>query len=86
MSTDLRQQFGYLVSEDTREIMDRLLGEFMLTCIGKNDMSLVSALMTSATIIVAAHCQRTGDDYWQTIAMARDIFEASATIAGERKP
>jgi hypothetical protein len=75
----------YCLSEETQEIIDKLLGEFMLSCLGKNDMSVVSAMLAAAAIMVAAHCQRTGQDFEELSAMAFTQFTDALKIVGDQQ-
>jgi hypothetical protein len=73
----------FCLTGDTEEIVDRLLGEFTLSCIGKNDMSLVAGFLASAAIVIAAHCQQTGQDFAKVSEMSRDQFDLALKVAGE---
>ena len=74
----------YCLTGDTAEIVDRLLGDFLLSCIGKNDMSVVSAFLASAAIIIATHCKRTSQDFQELSDMSRHQFDRALKVAGER--
>jgi hypothetical protein len=75
----------FCLSDETEEIVDLILGEFLLSCcIGKNDMNVANGLITSAAIIVATHCERTGQDFQELSALFRNHFELGLKIAGEQ--
>jgi hypothetical protein len=74
----------FCLTGETEEIVDRLFGEFALSCIGKNDMSLVSGFLASAAIMIAAHCQQTGQDFAELSEMSRHQFDLALKVAGER--
>jgi hypothetical protein len=73
----------FCVTGETAEIVDRLLDEFVRSCIGKNDMSVVSGFITSAAILIATHCERTGEDFQELSDMCRDQFDLALKISGE---
>lgn len=70
---------------ETREIVDRLLGEFLWSYMGKNDMAVVTALLSSAALIIASHSQVTGQDYQELVRMGRSVFDSAAAILEETK-
>ncbi len=76
MPTDPR----WLVGPDTSEIVDRLLGDFLLSCLGKNDMSVANGMIISAVMLIKAHCERTGQDYDETVQLFRSSFETLVEI------
>jgi hypothetical protein len=73
----------HCLTGESAEIVDRILGPFLHDCIGKNDMSVVSGLLASAAIIVATHCQRTGDDFAELAEISRQNFDAALVVVGE---
>ncbi|PWT75886.1 MAG: hypothetical protein C5B60_04760 [Chloroflexi bacterium] len=75
----------FCLSDETREIVDRLLGEFLLTCMGKNDLAVANGFITSAAMLVAAHCQRTGQDYDKLSALMAYHFQQILEIAGQKR-
>lgn len=72
----------YCLQGETGEI-DRLLGDFLKSCIGKNDMAVANAMLAAAAIIVATHCQRTDDDFGEFSKDFIDQFKRALVIAGE---
>lgn len=74
----------HCLSDETGEIVNKLLCEFVKGCMGKNDMSVVNGLMATAAILIAAHCERTGDDFEEMSEMGRKMFAAALVVAGER--
>jgi hypothetical protein len=79
------ESLQYCLNEETQEIIDRLLDEFLLSCMGKNDMSVVSAMLASAAIIIATHCQRTGQDFHELSGMACVQLTTALKIVGEQQ-
>jgi len=72
------------VSEETHELLQLVSNFIKRECIGKNDMTLVSALVVNAASMIAVHCQRTGQDYDETAILVRQMFEHSIKIMKER--
>ena len=79
--TDLR----CLLNDETSELVDRLLGEFLLGCIGKNDMAVVNALLASAAMVITAHCKRTGQSFDEVAAESENIFKLSLEVSSDRE-
>lgn len=77
--TDLR----ILLNQETAGIIDRLLDEFLLSCIGKNDMAVVNALLASAAMLIKAHCERTGDNFGEVASECKNIFELSLQVCDD---
>jgi hypothetical protein len=77
--TDLR----FLLNDETSEIVDRLLGEFLRECIGKNDMSVVNALLAVAAIMITTHCERTGQNFDEIAAASQKLFKLSLEISSD---
>jgi hypothetical protein len=80
--TDLR----FMLGPETVEIVDRLLGDFMVDCIGKNDMAVVNAMLASAAMLIVAHCERTGQDFDEVVALCRNSFDLALTVANDHRP
>jgi hypothetical protein len=74
----------FCLTGDTAEIVDRLLGEFLLSCVGKNDMAVAGGLVSAAAMVLAAHCERTSENYDEHVARMRELFDLAAKIAGEK--
>lgn len=75
----------FCLTGETREIVDRILGEFLLSCMGKNDMAVANGLITSAAMLIAAHCERTGQDYEELSALISYHFQQILEIAGHKR-
>jgi len=72
------------LNEESTEVVDHILGPYLLSCIGKNDMNIVVGLLASAAIIVATHCQTTGENFEEFAAMCRENFASALAIANDR--
>ena len=79
----MKHSLRYCMTGETAEITDRLLGDFLLSCLGKNDMAVVNAMISSAIILIAAHCQRTGENFDEVIDQCRGLFDAAVKVVGE---
>jgi hypothetical protein len=77
--TDLR----ILLNPETRELVDRLLGDFLFSCLGKNDMAVVNALIATAAMLITAHCDRTGQDFGKVASECTTMFELALQITNE---
>lgn len=82
-----RIQVPLALGEDTATVVDELVNDYLPHhCMGINDLAVVSGLMTTATILIAAHCQRVGsDDFDELLNMARDIFDISAKVMRDKR-
>jgi hypothetical protein len=80
MSNPLR----HCLTGESAEVVDEILGPFLASRIGKNDMAVVTGLLASAAILIATHCQRTGEDYGELSMMCQEHFQNGLTVAGER--
>ena len=76
----------HCLSGETADIIDQILGPFLLAQLGKNDMSVVNGLMASAAILIAAHCQRTGEDPQEVGDLGRNSFDLALKIASDSAP
>jgi hypothetical protein len=74
----------FCLAGESAEIVDRILGPFMLECLGKNDMSIVTGLMSSAAILIVTHCQTTGDSIEEIANAHREIFDLALSVASEK--
>ena len=73
----------HCLTGESAEITDRILGPFLMSCIGKNDMSVVTGLLAAAAVIVATHCERTGQDYEELCTLCQENFRNGLVVAGE---
>lgn len=73
----------YCLTGETAEIVDKLMGEFLFSCMGKNDMSIMSGFLASAALLIATHCERTGEDFDQLAGMAREQFALALKVSSE---
>ena len=73
----------FCLTGETEEVVDRLLGEFLFTCMGKNDMAIANGMTSAAAVLVATHCQQTGEDFDELSNMFRNHFSNALFIAGE---
>jgi len=79
------RSFRHGLTTETNEIMDLLMGEFLMKhCIGKNDLAIVNAFMAGAASMIAAHCERTGEDYAELAKLEREFFASTLQIMGNR--
>jgi hypothetical protein len=76
----------YCLSGDTEEVVDRILGPFLQECMGKNDMAVTNGLLCSAAILIAAHCQRTGEDFEELAELCRQSFNSALNVSSEQVP
>jgi hypothetical protein len=67
-------------------MVDRLINEFLPSCVGRNDMAMANALIIVALMVVEAHCRQTGDDYGKLIGVLRNSFTAASRIVGDDRP
>src|SRR5262245_58432769 len=86
LETPMSNPLRHCMTQETAEIVDRLLGDFLLSCVGKNDLAVVNAMLSSAAIMLVAHCQRSGQDYRELVNEARNIFDLATKIAGDLRP
>ncbi len=77
-------QLIYCMTGDSGEVVDKILGPFLQECIGKNDMAVVSGLLTSAAILLVTHYENTGDDIQELATMCRENFDLALEIHKER--
>jgi hypothetical protein len=77
--TDLR----ILLNPETSELVDRLLGDFLFSCIGKNDMAVVSAFLASAAMLITTHCDRTGRDFGEVASECKSMFELALQVSND---
>jgi len=73
----------HLLTEETAVLVDNLLGPWLQQQLGKNDMAIVSALLTASAILVRTHCDRTGHDFEDMRALALELFTASLQVIGD---
>jgi len=73
----------HVVGPETAEVIGQILGPFLRSNIGKNDMAVVNGLLASAAILLATHCAKTGEDYRELVYRARELYDLGAEIAGE---
>lgn len=78
--TDLR----ILLNQETADLIDRLLGEFLLECIGKNDMVVVNALLATAAMIIGTHCKRTRQNFDEVATLSRDTFKLALEVSNDQ--
>jgi len=62
-------------SRGNRRDRCRLLGEFLLSCLGKNDMSVCSGFIAAAAMLAATHCELGG--------LLLEQFDLALQVAGE---
>ena len=74
----------FCISGEAKEITDRLLDEFLLTCIGKNDMAVVNAFLASAAVMIAAHCEHTDHEFRDLAKESIRNFALALQVAGEK--
>jgi len=74
----------WCLSGESAEIVDEILGPILRGWLGKNDMSVVNGLLASAAILIATHCQHTGQSFQETSELCRRSFDLALKVAGER--
>jgi|SRR5215471_16196749 len=74
----------HCVSPETSEIVDQIMGPFLESNLGKNDMAITGGLLASAAIMLATHCQITGDDFEEMAIHLRTMFDLALSVAGEQ--
>jgi hypothetical protein len=76
----MKMSGAFPMTREHQEIVDRLLGDFLLTCIGKNDLVVASGMLIAGVIMIKAHCRRTGHDYDEISRDAREIFDCAVEL------
>ena len=71
----------FCLSEETADIVDQLLDDFLLKQVGKNDMAVVSGMLCAAALMIITHCQRTGDDPQKLFKQVQQQFELACKVA-----
>jgi len=82
----MKNPLRHCVSDDTAEVMDRILGPFLESCIGKNDLSIANGLVVSAAIIIVTHCQRTNDNIEEIAKLFHESFDLTLKALSEKEP
>ena len=62
-------------------IVDKLIKEFLPQCESETDLIVVSALLTTAAIMVAGHCDATGQSFDTNADASRKLFDGALTLA-----
>jgi hypothetical protein len=79
--TKVDKTLALMLSPEGQEIVDYLTGDFLRAQMGKNDMMVASAMLTTVAIIVRAHCERTDDDFGEIANLSRMVFESALNAA-----
>ena len=75
----------HCLTDETNELMDLLMTEFLMRHgIGKNDLAMVNAFLVGAATMIAAHCQRTGEDHAELVKLCSTFFAQTNDIMNNR--
>jgi len=63
-------------------IVDKLIKEFLpQQCDGENDLVVVGAFLTTAAIMIAGHCDMTGQSFDTNADASRKLFDGALALA-----
>ena len=73
------------LGDDSGTVVDELINDYIPNhCMGLNDLGVVSGMITAAVTLIATHCQRTGQDYDETLDLGRQIFDIAANVMRDK--
>jgi hypothetical protein len=76
----------HCLNDETGGMVDRLINEFLPSCVGRNDMAMANALIIVALMVAEAHCRQAGDDYGKLIGILQSSFMTASRIVGDDRP